>query len=147
MAPLVNLYSDTQTRPSPAMRQAMAEAEVGDEQRFEDPTVTGLCSRVASLLRFEAAVVLPSGTMFHEVAFRPHIRPGDEVILHRSAHPLIAEGGGPAAFAGAMVWPLDTPDGIFAGSHVRAALRTGDRYQPRSRLVSVEQTTNMAGGR
>ena len=146
---LVNLYSDTQTRPTSAMRKAMAEAEVGDEQRFEDPQVTELCSRVASLLGFEAAVFLPSGTMCNEIAFRLHIRPGgDEAILHRRSHPIIAEAGGPAAFAGAMMYPLDTPLGMFSGEDVRGALRpSGDRYSPRSRLVSVEQTTNMAGGR
>jgi threonine aldolase len=146
--PLVNLYSDTQTRPTPAMRRAMAEAEVGDEQRFEDPTVSELCARVAALLGFEAAVFLPSGTMCNEIAFRLHIRPGgDEVILHRGSHPLIAEAGGPAAFAGAMVQPLDTPAGIFSADDVRGALRRPGRYEPRSRLVSVEQTANMAGGR
>jgi threonine aldolase len=144
----VNLYSDTQTRPSSAMRKAMAEAEVGDEQRFEDPQVKELCSRVASLLGMEAAVFLPSGTMCNEIAFRLHIRPGgDEAILHRTAHPIIAEAGGPAAFAGAMMQPLDTPRGMFSGEDVRGALRYPDRYSPRSRLVSVEQTTNMAGGR
>ena len=146
---LVNLYSDTQTRPTSAMRKAMAEAEVGDEQRFEDPQVTELCSRVAALLGFQAAVFLPSGTMCNEIAFRLHIRPGgDEAILHRRSHPIIAEAGGPAAFAGAMMYPLDTPLGMFTGEDVRGALRpAGDRYSPRSRLVSVEQTTNMAGGR
>ncbi len=146
---LVNLYSDTQTRPTSAMRKAMAEAEVGDEQRFEDPQVTELCSRVAALLGFPAAVFLPSGTMCNEIAFRLHIRPGgDEAILHRRSHPIIAEAGGPAAFAGAMMYPLDTPLGMFTGEDVRGALRpAGDRYSPRSRLVSVEQTTNMAGGR
>src|SRR3954464_9267167 len=145
----VNLYSDTQTRPSSAMRRAMAEAEVGDEQRFEDPQVTELCSRVASLLGFEAAVFLPSGTMCNEIAFRLHTRPGgDEVILHREAHPIVAEAGGPAAFAGAVLHPLDTPDGTFTGDDVRAALRPpGNRYLPRSRLVSVEQTVNLLGGR
>src|SRR3954451_16546003 len=146
---LVNLYSDTQTRPSPAMRKAMAEAEVGDEQRFEDPQVTELCSRVATLLGMEAAVFLPSGTMCNEIAFRLHIRPGgDEAILHRTSHPIIAEAGGPAAFAGAMMQPLDTPRGMFTGADVRGALRPArDRYTPRSRLVPGEQTTNMAGGR
>ncbi|MDA0184684.1 threonine aldolase family protein [Solirubrobacter phytolaccae] len=146
---LVNLYSDTQTRPTSAMRTAMAEAEVGDEQRFEDPQVTALCARVAELLGMEAAVFLPSGTMCNEIAFRLHIRPGgDEAILHRTSHPIIAEAGGPAAFAGAMMYPLDTPLGMFTADDVRGALRRpGDRYSPRSRLVSVEQTTNMAGGR
>jgi threonine aldolase len=145
---LINLYSDTQTRPTSAMRKAMAEAEVGDEQRFEDPQVTELCSRVAELLGMDAAVFLPSGTMCNEIAFRLHIRPGgDEVILHRSSHPIIAEAGGPAAFAGAMMQPLDTPRGMFTADDVRGALRHPSRYEPRSRLVSVEQTTNMAGGR
>ena len=145
---LINLYSDTQTRPSSAMRQAMAEAEVGDEQRFEDPQVTELCSRVATLLGMEAAVFLPSGTMCNEIAFRLHIRPGgDEAILHRTSHPIIAEAGGPAAFAGAMMQPLDTPKGMFSGADVLGALRHPNRYSPRSRLVSVEQSTNMAGGR
>src|SRR3954449_247408 len=131
------------------MRKAMAEAEVGDEQRFEDPQVVELCARVAELLGMEAAVFLPSGTMCNEIAFRLHIRPGgDEAILHRRSHPIIAEAGGPAAFAGAMMYPLDTPLGMFTGEDVRGALRpSGDRYSPRSRLVSVEQTTNMAGGR
>ncbi len=145
---MINLYSDTQTRPTPAMREAMARAEVGDEQRFEDPTVSLLCERVAALLGMEAAVFLPSGTMCNEIAFRLHIRPGgDEAILHRTSHPIIAEAGGPAAFAGAMMQPLDTPRGMFTGADVRGALRPGGRYAPRSRLVSVEQTTNMAGGR
>ena len=144
---MVNLYSDTQTRPTPEMRAAIAAAEVGDEQRGADPTVLALEERVAALLGHEAAVFLPSGTMCNEIAFRLHIRPGDEVILHRTSHPMIAEGGGPAAFAGAMVWPLDTPLGMFTGDDVRGALRYRDRYQPRSRLVSVENTTNMAGGR
>jgi threonine aldolase len=130
------------------MRRAMAEAEVGDEQRFEDPTVNALCARVAELLGKEAAVFLPSGTMCNEIAFRLHIRPGgDEAILHRTAHPIIAEAGGPAAFAGAVLHPLDSPDGTFTGDDVRAALRPPSRYEPRSRLVSVEQTVNMAGGR
>jgi len=145
---MIDLYSDTQTRPSSAMRQAMAEAEVGDEQRFEDPQVTALCERVAALMGMEAAVFLPSGTMCNEIAFRLHIRPGgDEAILHRTSHPIIAEAGGPAAFAGAMMQPLDTPKGMFSGADVLGALRRSNRYSPRSRLVSVEQSTNMAGGR
>jgi threonine aldolase len=146
---LVNLFSDTQTRPSAAMRRAMAEAEVGDEQRGEDPTVNALCERVAALLGHEAAVFLPSGTMCNAIAFRLHVRPGgDEAILHRTAHPLRFEAGGPAAISGAVLHPLDGEGGMFGAEDVRAALRPpGDRYAPRSRLVSIEQTTNVAGGR
>ena len=145
----VNLYSDTQTRPTEGMRRAIAEAEVGDEQRFADPTVNALQERVAGLLGQEAAVFLPTGTMCNEISLRVHTRPGgDEVILHRTAHPIIAEAGGPAALAGAMLHELDGEGGIFTGDDVRGALHAPeDRYAARSRLVWVEQTTNVAGGR
>ena len=131
------------------MRRAMAEAEVGDEQSFADPTVLALCERVADLLGQEEAVFLPSGTMCNAIAFRLHIRPGgDEVVLHRTSHPIIAEAGGPAAISGAVLCPVDGPGGMFDASTLRATLRVaGDRYAPRSRLVSLEQTTNIAGGR
>lgn len=146
---IVNLYSDTQTRPTEAMRRAMAAAEVGDEQRFEDPTVTELCARVAALLGQPAAVFLPSGTMCNHIGLRLHIRPGgDEIILHRTAHPIVAESGSPAALTGAMVNALDSDDGTFTPEQVHGALRqVGNRYQPVSRLVHVEQTTNLRGGR
>ena len=94
-APRINLYSDTQTLPTPAMRQAMATAEVGDEQLFDDPSVNALCERVAALLGHEAAVFLPSGTMCNEIAIRVHCQPGDEVIAEASSHILNFEGGGP----------------------------------------------------
>ena len=145
---VVNLYSDTQTRPTAAMRRAMAEAEVGDEQSFADPTVLAVCERVAELLGHEAAVFLPSGTMCNAIAFRLHIRPGgDEVILHRTAHPIIAEAGGPAAISGAVLCPVEGAGGMFDADTLRSRLRPVDRYMPRSRLVSLEQTTNIAGGR
>src|SRR6187200_2567593 len=146
--PRVNLYSDTQTRPTPEMRRAMAEAEVGDEQHFGDPTVNALCERVAELLGFEAAVFLPSGTMCNAIGFRIHIRAGgDEVYLHRTSHPIKAEAGGPAALSGAVLCPLEGERGMFTASTLESALRTpGDRYGPRSRLVSIEQTTNLTGG-
>jgi len=145
----VNLFSDTQTRPTPGMRRAMAEAEVGDEQRFDDPTVNRLQERVAALLGKEAAVFLPSGTMCNAIGFRVHVRPGgDEVILDHTSHPVQYEAGGPAALSGAMLHVLDGDGGIFTPAQVEAAVRPpGDRYGPRSRLVSVEQTTNIGGGR
>jgi threonine aldolase len=147
--PPINLNSDTQTRPTEPMRRAIAGAEVGDEQRRLDPTTIALEERVAELLGHEAAVFLPSGSMCNQIALLVHIRPGgDEVLLHRSAHPVIAEAGGPARLAGAMVRALDGDGGIFSPAQVEAALRTpGTRYTPRSRLVSVEQTTNQGGGR
>ncbi len=144
----VNLYSDTQTRPVPAMRAAMAAAEVGDEQRGLDPTTRLLEQRTADLLGHETAVFLPSGTMCNEIALRLHVRPGgDEVILDRSAHPVIAEAGGPAQLAGAMLRTLAGDGGIFTAAQLSDAIRPEDRHAPRSRVVSVEQTTNMGGGR
>jgi threonine aldolase len=147
--PPINLNSDTQTRPTESMRRAIAGAEVGDEQRRLDPTTIALEERVAELLGHEAAVFLPSGSMCNQIALLIHIRPGgDEVLLHRAAHPVIAEAGGPARLAGAMVRALDGDSGIFSPAQVEAALRTpGTRYTPRSRLVSIEQTTNQGGGR
>ncbi|MDX6650512.1 MAG: threonine aldolase [Solirubrobacteraceae bacterium] len=146
---VVNLYSDTQTRPTEGMRAAMAAAEVGDEQRFLDPTVNALQERVAELLGFEAALFLPSGTMCNAIAFRLHIRPGgDEVLLDRTAHPRVAEAGGPGSISGAQLTLLDGDGGVFSPDQLRAAIHpAGDRYGPRTRLVSVEQTTNMGGGR
>ena len=145
----VNLFSDTQTRPTEGMRRAIASAEVGDEQRGQDPTVAALQERVADLLGQEAGLFLPSGTMCNEIALRLHIRPGgDEVLLDRTAHPIVAEAGGPAAVSGAVLHPLDGDGGIFTAAQLEEAISApGNRYAPRSRLVSVEQTTNLGGGR
>jgi threonine aldolase len=147
--PVINLYSDTQTRPTAAMREAMANAEVGDEQRGLDPTVNALCDEVAELLGKEAAVFLPSGSMCNQIAVRLHIRPlGDEMYLHRLAHPITAEAGGAAAMSGAMIMPLDGEGGKFTDDALRARMRDPqDRHEPRSRLVTIEQTTNFGGGR
>jgi len=145
----INLYSDTQTRPTEGMRAAIAAAEVGDEQRGLDPTTRTLQERVAELLGHEAALFLPSGTMCNEIAVRLHVRPGgDEVILDRTSHPVNFEAGGPAQVAGAMVRTVAGEGGVFTPEQLEAAIRPrGDRYAPRSRLVSVEQTTNIGGGR
>jgi threonine aldolase len=126
----------------------MAAAEVGDEQRGADPTTLRLEQRVAELLGHDAAVFMPSGTMCNEIALRLHVRPGgDEVILHSSAHPVVAEAGGPAQLAGAMIRTLEGKGGMFSAAQLEAAVRTGERYAPRSRVVCVEQTTNLGGGR
>jgi threonine aldolase len=145
----INLYSDTQTRPTESMRAAIATAEVGDEQRGRDPTTIALEQRVAELLGYEAAVFLPSGTMCNEIALRLHIRPGgDELIVDRTAHPVNSEAGGPAQLAGAMIRTLEGDGGIFTAAQLEAAVRApATRYAPRSRLAWVEQTTNYGGGR
>ena len=148
---MVNLFSDTQTRPTPEMRDAIARADVGDEQRRDDPTTIALEERVAALLGHEAAVFLPSGTMCNEIAIRLHIRPGgDEILLGGDTHPLRFEGGAPAALSGALMTVVDGAAGMFGADALDAAIRehpAGDRYAPRPRLVCVEQPTNMGGGR
>ncbi len=142
----INLYSDTQALPTPAMRQAIAEAPVGDEQSFTDPSVNALTERVAALLGKEAAVFLPSGTMCNEIAIRVHCRPGDEVIAEASSHILNFEGGGPAALSGVQIAPLPGRRGVFTAEQAEAAIREKHRYAPRSALLEVENTANMGGG-
>ena len=141
-----NFYSDTQTRPTRAMLATVMDAEVGDEQRFEDPTTILLERRVADLLGKEAAVFLPSGSMCNEIAIKVHTQPSDEVICDRSSHIVGFESGGAAMLSGAMVSTLDGDRGRFTAEQVRAAIRSASRYAPRSRLVSIEQTANLAGG-
>ncbi len=139
----IDLYSDTKTKPSAGMRKAMADAEVGDEQKLEDPTVNRLRERICELLGKEDAVFLPSGTMANQIGIRVHCRPGDEVITDRTAHIITSEGGGPAANASVMIRPLDGPKGVFTGEQLKAALRDpNSRYVARQRLVSIENTSN-----
>ena len=142
----VDLGSDTKTRPTPAMRRAMAEAEVGDEQAFEDPTVNALCERCADLLGHEAAVFLPSGTMANQIAFRLLTRPGDEVLVEATTHPLHFESGGPAANAYCLFRPLAGERGKFTAAQVTEAVRGSYRHHPRTSVVAIENTTNMGGG-
>ncbi len=142
----IDLYSDTQTRPTPQMRAAMAAAPVGDEQRGEDPSVNRLCRSVADMLGKEAAVFLPSGTMCNQIALLVHCRPGDEIIAETSAHIINAEAGGPAALAGVMVRALDGERGVFRPEQAEDAVRDGRRHSPRTRLIAIEQTANAGGG-
>jgi threonine aldolase len=142
----VDLFSDTVTRPTPAMRQAMAEAEVGDEQNREDPTVNRLQQMVAELLGQEAALFLPSGTMCNQVAFAVHCRQGDEILFHELAHPLLYEAGGPSALIGAVMRPLPGARGMYTADQVRQAVRPRVHFMPQTRALSIEQTANIAGG-
>src|SRR6266545_2481855 len=146
MALDVDLYSDTVTKPTGEMRRFMCEAEVGDEQKHEDPTVNLLQEMVADLLGKEAALFLPSGTMCNEIAMRVHCRHGEEMLAHKTAHPIHFETGGPAALAGINVQGLDGPRGQFDAATVEAAIRPDNRHMPRSRLLWVEQTSNLGGG-
>jgi threonine aldolase len=142
----INLLSDTQTRPTPAMREAMARADVGDEQIGDDPTVNALCERVAELLGKEAAVFMPSGTMCNVAATLVHCRPGDEILAHETAHIIAREGGAHAALGGFQIVALPGADGKFAPDTFRRALHPRSRYQPPQTVVSVEQTANIGGG-
>ena len=142
----INLLSDTQTRPTPAMREAIARAEVGDEQIGDDPTVNLLCERVAELLGKEAAVFMPSGTMCNVAATLTHCRPGDEILAHETAHMIAREGGAHAALGGFQITPLPGADGQFSPDTFRRALHPRSRYQPPQTVVSVEQTANIGGG-
>src|SRR3984885_2331794 len=142
----VNLFSDTQTRPSAAMKDAMMHAEVGDEQNGDDPTVNALCDRMAALTGKQAAVFLPTGTMCNQISILVHCRPGDEILAHESSHINANEGGGPGALAGAVILGLRGTRGMFDSTTMKAALREKRRNAPPQTLVAVEQTANAGGG-
>ncbi len=143
---MIDLTSDTATRPTPEMRRFMAEAPVGDEQRREDPTVNELQEMTADLLGKEAALFLPSGTMCNAIAFAVHAGRGDAVILDRSSHPNQSEAGGPAWLANVMLRPVDSPRGIFTADDIAPLVSRRSTHEARSALVSVENTTNRGGG-
>lgn len=147
MKRLIDLRSDTITRPTPAMRRAMAEAEVGDDVFGDDPTVQRLETRVAELLGKEAAMFVPSGTMANQIAVRLHTQPGDEIIVEAQAHLYYYEAGGPAALSGVMCRCLPGRRGVFSGAELEAALRPADVHFSPTRLVCVENTHNRGGGK
>jgi threonine aldolase len=142
----VDLYSDTKTRPSPAMLRAMAVAPCGDEQQGEDPTVAELNAEVASLLGKPSAIFLPSGTMANLIAVLVHCSRGDELIAERSSHVFHFETGGPAAIAGVTSYAVDGVNGIFSRDDAAVAIRPRRWNSPHSRLLWIEQTTNLGGG-
>ena len=144
---IVDLRSDTFTKPTPAMRAAMAGAEVGDDVWGDDPTAAALEERAAELLGKEAALFVPSGTMANQIALLLHCRPGDEVIVGRGAHTRLYESGAGAAWAGVQFAEVGGADGTFTADDVDAAALPDDRNLPRTRLVAVENTHNRGGGR
>ena len=141
----VDLRSDTVTRPSAAMRLAIANAEVGDDVYGEDPTVRKLEETVADMIGTEAALFVPTGTMANQIALRAQTRPGDEVIIGRGAHCWRHESGALAALSGVQTQVIGE-HGMFTAAEVRAAFKPDDPYQAPTRVVSVENTHNMAGG-
>jgi len=144
--PIVDLSSDTATRPTPAMRRAIAEAEVGDEQRGEDPTINRLQDRVAEVLGKEAALFLATGTLCNNVALAAHTRRGDAVLAERDSHIIRFEAAGSAMHAGLLVDQLIGERGTFSPAQVEEKFSPGSLYFPPTRLVCLEQTHNLAGG-
>jgi threonine aldolase len=142
----VDLVSDTATRPTKGMYDAMMTAPLGDEQKGEDPTVRALEERTAKLLGQESALFLPSATMANQIALSLLCGPGDEVICHRSSHVYNYETGGTAMTARAQIAVLDGPKGFFTGDDVLRVVRADDPHLPDTRVVVVEQTSNGGGG-
>jgi threonine aldolase len=145
---LIDLRSDTATRPTPEMRQAMIQAPVGDEQRREDPTVLELEQVAAGLLGQAAAVYLPTATMGNQIAVRILTRPGDEMLADESSHLFAAELAGAAVHSGVATRGIEAPSGRFTAEQVRAKLRDWGHYHtPKTTLLAVEDTHNASGGR
>ncbi|NNF03029.1 MAG: low specificity L-threonine aldolase [Rhodothermales bacterium] len=144
---MIDLRSDTVTRPGPGMRRAMAEAEVGDDVFGEDPTVRRLQERIAGILGKEAALFVPSGHMGNQIALRVLCRPGDEVIMEAGAHIANYEAGAGAALSGVQLRGIPSPGGLLEPDAVSTAVRAGYYWEPRTRLLAVENTANKAGGR
>jgi threonine aldolase len=145
---VIDLRTDTMTRPTAAMREAIANAEVGDEQYGEDPTVLELERRAAAWLGHEAAVFLPTASMANQIALRILTQPGDEVIAEENSHIFINEQGGPAVFSGLVMRALPGRHGTFSPEQIRSSVRDwSSGHMPRTRLVSIENTHNSSGGR
>ncbi|MDP2957028.1 MAG: GntG family PLP-dependent aldolase [Longimicrobiales bacterium] len=148
---MIDLRSDTVTCPTPAMREAMAAAPVGDDVYGEDPAVQELEARTAEILGKEDAVYVPSGTMSNQVALRTHTSPGDMAIMDGASHMIINEGGAAAALSGVTVWRVQGHGGVFTGADVEAALTVPHPFNPPHhspvpRVVCVENTHNAGGG-
>ena len=148
---MIDLRSDTVTKPTEAMRQAMAAADVGDDVYGDDPTVNELEARTAEILGKEDAVFVPTGTMSNQIGIRSHTEHGDLVLIDLAAHLVRAEGGAPAALSGVTMKPLAGTNGIFTPEQVEAALDpphpfNPDTLGPRPRLLCLENTHNGAGG-
>jgi threonine aldolase len=142
----IDLRSDTVTKPTPAMREAMARAEVGDDVYGEDPTVNRLQEAVAALLGKPAALFVPSGTMANQVALGALTRPGDEVICDASAHCVAFEGGALSALWGVQPKTIPSLRGLLDPAAVEAALRPPNDHYPRTRVIELENTHNRGGG-
>ncbi|VTT99251.1 threonine aldolase : Threonine aldolase OS=Singulisphaera acidiphila (strain ATCC BAA-1392 / DSM 18658 / VKM B-2454 / MOB10) GN=Sinac_1144 PE=4 SV=1: Beta_elim_lyase [Gemmataceae bacterium] len=143
---MIDLRSDTVTKPTPGMLAAMTAAAVGDDVFGEDPTVNELELRTAALFGHEAALFVPSGTMSNQIAVRVHCRPQDEVLLETTSHIYLWEAGGAAALSGVTCRTLDGRNGLLDVSDFDGKVRPDDVHAVRTRLVSIENTHNRGGG-
>ncbi len=143
---MIDLRSDTVTRPTAGMMAAMMAAPVGDDVYGEDPTINALESKVAEYLGHEAALFVPSGTMANQIAVRLHCRPGDELLCEATSHVVLWEGGGPAALSGVSVNPVHGRNGLLELGLVERGMRPNDIHSPHTRLVWLENTHNRGGG-
>ena len=146
MSDIIDLRSDTLTKPSQAMRQAMFEAPVGDDVFGEDPTVIALEEKAADMLGREAAMFVPSGTMANQLALRILTQSGDEVLIEGSSHPFVYESGAPAVISGLMLRPLEGRRGLLTPEQIEAEIRPDDVHFAPTRAVAVENTHNRGGG-
>jgi threonine aldolase len=147
MPDLIDLRSDTVTRPTPEMRRAMAEAEVGDDVFGDDPTVNSLQEYAADLLGKEAGLFVPTGSMGNQVSLAVLTKPGDEIVCETGAHFLHYEGGSVAAHLGLVARPVPGTNGVITAADVTALARPGSEHNPRTAVVAMENTHNSAGGR
>jgi threonine aldolase len=143
---MIDMRSDTVTKPTDAMRQAMAEAEVGDDVFGEDPTINALQNRVAELLGHEAALFVASGTMANVVCLMTHCSKGDEIVADARSHIFEHEVGAAASLAGALIRPIPTEGGVMSVEQVEAAIRTPDVHHTVTRVIALENTHNFSGG-
>jgi threonine aldolase len=146
MNSLIDLRSDTVTRPTPEMRKAMFEAPVGDDVLGEDPTANALQEKAAALLGKEAALFVASGTMGNQLSIKAHTQPGDDVIIEAGGHAMNFEGGSSAVLSNVQFTTIPGTRGVFDADQVEAAIRAEDVHYPVSRLVVIENTHNRGGG-
>ena len=147
MAPFIDLRSDTATKPTPAMRAAMAEAVVGDDVLNEDPTINLLQEKVADFLGLEAALFVPSGTMSNQIGIKAHTNPGDELLCDSTNHIYVWEAGGPAVLSGVTCRTIDGDNGVLDLCQLQDKIRPANDHYVRTRLVCLENTHNRGGGR
>lgn len=143
----IDLRSDTVTQPSPGMRRAMAEAEVGDDVFGDDPTIIRLEHKVAQILGKEAALFCPSGTMVNQIAINIQTQPGDEIVCEQGAHLLFYESGSPAFLSGVIVHPVKGHNGMITAEQVRPRIKRGNIHQAWTKLICIENTHNRGGGK